>query len=99
MSTEAVILAYMKKLCQEHGILLFKISQRYSSGFPDVILIFQGQVWFIELKRPGAVATPLQLAIGDKIKAHGGNWACLNEKVAARAFIERLVTGADRLAE
>ncbi len=56
----------------------FKISDRFMTGFPDAVYIYQGETWFIEFKRPGEKPTPAQRATGSRITNQGGNWICLS---------------------
>ena len=70
---ENVIQKQIKKWCKDRSIYHRKITQRFSSGFPDTISIIDGRVYFIELKREGKNPTPLQASELAEIKQAGGN--------------------------
>lgn len=47
-------------------------------GFPDILVIWRGQVWTFEVKAPGGTPTPKQIATGQDIIAQGGKWAVVH---------------------
>lgn len=57
---------------KEAGCLTKKMSERFSSGFPDLIVIKEGNVCFIEIKAKGKKLTPLQNYTLKEIVEHGG---------------------------
>lgn len=87
---EGEVTKHARILCAKNGIGFFKMSDRYKSGWPDSVMIYNGETWFVELKRPNTPATPLQKAIGSKIISFGGKWICLSGKDQVTAFIARL---------
>ena len=44
-------------------------------GFPDIIVIWAGDVWTFEVKAPGNYPTDDQCEVGRMIRAQGGKWA------------------------
>lgn len=64
---EAKIVAY----CKAHDILCYKFSSPAHRGVPDRILIKNGKVLFLELKRPKGMPTALQTREIERIREHG----------------------------
>ena len=87
--TEAAVLKHFKKRAQKGRGLFYKISDRYMTGFPDLIYIVDANVFFIELKRPGENPTPAQAKHGLKIKAAGGNWICIDSIESVDRFFNQ----------
>jgi hypothetical protein len=44
-------------------------------GFPDILVIWRGQVWTFEVKARGRGLTDEQASVGESIIAQGGKWA------------------------
>jgi hypothetical protein len=44
-------------------------------GFPDIIVIWAGNVWTFEVKAPGNYPSDDQCEVGRMIRAQGGKWA------------------------
>lgn len=49
----------------------FKFSSPGSNGVPDRVVLFEGQVFFVELKKPGQKLRPLQKAMKRKFERLG----------------------------
>jgi len=58
-------------------------------GFPDILILSHGRVWFLEVKAHGGKASDAQIAVGDRILAQGGRWAVVHSLAAAQAVISR----------
>lgn len=54
------------------GIWLWKISDKFTSGIPDVLCIYNGRHIFFELKTPKGSTTKLQDFTIDQINKAGG---------------------------
>jgi hypothetical protein len=64
-----------KRLCawaKKCGILCYKVSTPANRGMPDRMFIFEGQVIFVELKRPGCKPTELQKYVINELNVKGG---------------------------
>lgn len=61
-----------------------------TAGMPDLLMLKNGRAVFLEVKRPGGKATPLQLARIDEIRRVGGAVA---EVVFSRQEAERILNG------
>ena len=85
---ERKVVAYAKS----KGVLCFKFASPGNRGVPDRILIKNGRVLFLELKRPGQQPTALQLHVIDQLLDAGvlATWAdsfdaakwCINDLCA-----------------
>jgi len=57
-------------------VWFYKVSDKFCSGLPDIIMCFNGHLVGLELKRPGAKPRPLQVLILEKIRKAGGFAMC-----------------------
>jgi len=52
---------YFTAQCKKYGLLTLKLHVRFARGWPDRIVAFEnGQVLWVELKRPGGKLSALQ---------------------------------------
>jgi hypothetical protein len=86
---ERSIEQYFKTLCERAGALTYKFTSPSNRSVPDRIVIFQGQVAFVELKRPGQRPTPLQSHTHQKMRAQGARVIVID----SREYAERWVRG------
>lgn len=78
---------YLAKRVKALGGLCWKWVSPGHSGVPDRIVVLpQGKVYFIELKRPGGVPTPLQRLTLAQLTALGCRATWLDSKEAVDAF-------------
>jgi hypothetical protein len=64
--------AVQKKIRLTHeadGWLVIKLIQTTMNGVPDLLLLRNGRVAFVEVKRKGSKSTPLQEYIQNKIRS------------------------------
>ncbi len=61
MVLESTIQARIIKWLKSEGYFVTKLIQTSTNGIPDLIAIRDGKTVFIEVKRPGRNAEPLQL--------------------------------------
>lgn len=74
------------------GLWFWKVSDRYTSGIPDIVGCYKGLFFAIELKIKGNSVTKIQQYTIDKVKKCEGNaFVChsLNEVKKCIAEIER----------
>ena len=69
--TEAQLETKLVTFCREHGLLTYKFASPSHRGVPDRIIMHDGRILFVELKRPGNKPTELQLREIERIKANG----------------------------
>jgi hypothetical protein len=72
------------KHCKGH---IFKWSSPGNRGVPDRIVFINGQVWFIELKRPGEERNIQQIVVGNIIKKFTPNYLVISTKENIDLFI------------
>lgn len=69
---ESAVEAAIVRYAREHGVYTRKFASPARRGVPDRIFLYQGQVLFMEVKRPGKKPTPLQEHELLEIRSHGG---------------------------
>lgn len=69
---------------------VWKISDRFYSGIPDLFIIHNGVHIFIELKRPGEKPTKIQIYTMNKINEAGGFALCVSSVGTAMQAIKIL---------
>ncbi|MBD5583994.1 MAG: VRR-NUC domain-containing protein [Clostridia bacterium] len=88
---EGKIEDYFLKKCKENGILCWKFTSASQNGVPDRILIYDGQVVFVELKAPGETPRPDQLAIHRMIRRHRAVVLVSDDNRTSDEIIDRLL--------
>ncbi|MHC1762471.1 MAG: VRR-NUC domain-containing protein [Negativicutes bacterium] len=58
-------------------------------GVPDRIVLYLGKVWFVEMKAPGRVATPLQRKVHDWFAWAGFPVAVLDSKESVQEWLSQ----------
>ena len=60
---------YFTQQCKKLGLLTLKLHVRFSRGWPDrIVPLNNGQVLWIELKRPGGKTSALQDQVHEKLR-------------------------------
>ena len=55
---------YFAAQCKKRGLMTLKLNVRYARGWPDRIVVLEdGHVLWVELKRPGGKLSPLQAKV------------------------------------
>ena len=73
------------------GGVCLKFTSPGNAGVPDRVVIHEGRVIFVELKRPGGEPRPLQIAVAKKMKNAGAFVYCISTKEQVRKFIDDLL--------
>ena len=87
MLKESDIERYLIKQSKSLGALCFKWTSPGVRGVPDRIVIYQGRVFFVELKAPGKKPRADQKLMIQKIEDQGGEVAVLSTKKEVDDFI------------
>lgn len=90
MPTEKTLQAkIVKTLKNEYGCLVYKFSSPSHRGVPDLVVIRQGVVTFLEVKHPNGKGrlSKLQEVTIDDINQHGGRVAVVHTLEAAVAAV------------
>lgn len=69
--SEKAIESRLKQRVTERGGLCFKFSSPGTIGVPDRIVILNGNIVFVELKRPGAKPRPSQIDVHRSMARRG----------------------------
>jgi hypothetical protein len=78
---------YLTNRVKKVGGYSYKWSSPANRGVPDRVVFVYGEVWFIEVKRPGGKLTPLQIALGSIILKFTKNYAVLHSKEEVKAWL------------
>lgn len=55
---------YFTAKCKKYGLLSLKLHVKFARGWPDrIVALENGEVLWVELKRPGGVLSPLQVKV------------------------------------
>lgn len=87
---EKEIEKYFFKKIEELGGLCYKFTSPSKRGVPDRIVIFNGLVVFVELKRPGEKLRILQLLIHTRMRERGAIVVTIDSKKEVDEFCEKL---------
>jgi len=69
--TERKIQSKIIKKLRSRGAIVVKMIVVSLGGFPDLLVIEDGRVYFIEVKRPGGKPTRRQKIVHERIKGKG----------------------------
>lgn len=73
--------AYFTKQCKKHGIMSLKLNVRFSRGWPDrIVPLENGEVLWVELKRPGGTVSPMQEKVHEQLQMRGHKVFVINSK-------------------
>lgn len=63
---------YFTTQCKKRKLMTLKLAVRFSRGWPDrLVLLPNGRILWVELKRPGGKTTPLQDKTHKEMLEHG----------------------------
>lgn len=79
--------AYLKRKVTARGGLCMKFVSPGLSGVPDRIVVLNGQIIFVEMKKPGGRPRPLQVRVINLLRNQG----CQVEVIDTKEQVERLV--------
>ena len=76
---------------KQAGGKAYKFNSEMNRGVSDRLIVFPGQVWFVEVKRPGGQLTALQKSfrtlIRDKLKL---NYFLVNDELTIEVFLNKV---------
>jgi hypothetical protein len=73
--------AYFSKQCKKAGHLTLKLNVHFARGWPDrIVALENGEVLWVELKRPGGKLSPLQLKVHNQLDKLGHFVHVINSK-------------------
>jgi hypothetical protein len=72
---------YFAAQCKKHGLLTLKLHVRFARGWPDrIVAIENGEVLWVELKRPGGKLSALQAKLHENLYKIGHKVYVLDSK-------------------
>lgn len=87
---ESVIEKYLCKEVKKIGGKAYKMDARTYAGIPDRIVLYRGQSYFVELKAPGKLPRPLQLAVHRELRNYGYDTLIIDSKEGVDKFIQEI---------
>lgn len=88
---ESVIEKYLLSQAKKHSILCYKFTSPGNAGVPDRIVIGNGIVVFVELKRPGGKTRALQDAVIKRMRRAGARVDIIDTKNGVDALIREIL--------
>jgi hypothetical protein len=96
MTLEKTIETRIRRICEDLGCVPVKFCQPGVIGAPDRLILCPGGVaLFLEVKRPGEVPTPHQLAYMGRLRAMGFRVRWTDRPHNVKAWIENALQGRD----
>ena len=93
MISEATVERAVTAWARGLGIMTIKLNVRGQRGTPDRLYMLSGKALFLEFKRPGARASPLQRYMINQLLANGFNAVVVDEVEQAKKLIGRYLMG------
>jgi hypothetical protein len=93
MKTEKQLQNYIKNTAKKNGIGFYKLECAGQTGFPDVLLAYNGHSLYIELKSPAGTGrlSPRQGIMLAKLTNQGLETYVIDNKIHADAIITGLI--------
>lgn len=86
---EASVEGYLVSECARLGFVVIKLNPRWLIGIPDRLVVLQGRVVFVELKRPvGGKLSVAQEMWKNRLTALGCEWHLLCTREEVDRFLE-----------
>lgn len=93
MQIEKDIEKHLKKQITKIGGLCYKFTSPGTRGVPDRIVIYKGETFFIEMKRPGGKLRKDQQKIAKQIEQQGVKVFVLDTKMSVDHFVLKMKVG------
>jgi hypothetical protein len=90
MKPEKAIEDYLKKRVREIGGKCIKMLPTFESGIPDRQILYRGRAVFVELKKEGKEARPLQVVYMQELNKHGFETRVIDTKEQVDELINAL---------
>lgn len=96
-TSEHTIENRLKTKLEKIGYMCSKWAGQSQNGVPDRIVIGYGNVYFVELKRPGGKPRAIQNAMHRKLKNHGADVRVISTPEEVDAFVQELADKKDAI--
>lgn len=92
MKTERALHLYFKRKCRFAGVAMYKVTCVGQTGFPDLMLIYDGWTEFVELKSPTGAGrlSERQKYMLNELNSHGASTHVISNAAGADALIADL---------
>lgn len=87
---EKDIEVYLWNKIKKLGGLYFKFISPGHAGVPDRLILYKGECWFVELKRPEGELRPLQKLVINQMKRHYDKIIVLKNKEEVDNFVTQI---------
>ena len=93
MKTEKQLQNYLKTQASSRRIMFDKLESKSRRGFPDIMLAYYGEVYFVELKSPAKTGklSPLQSQCLNDMRAHALNVDVIDSKEGVDELISEIM--------
>ena len=93
MKTEKQLHQYMRKECKQRGIGFYKLNCEGQTGFPDLMLVYDGWTILVELKSPSKTGrlSERQIYMIQKLRNLGAEVDVIDSKEGADTLITELI--------
>ena len=91
MRSEASLQAWFTRVLNSHGAYTQKLISASRRGFPDMLVIYQGDVWFVELKQENGHPSVFQDREINRLRTAGANALIVYGKQGCEDFIHYLL--------
>jgi len=95
---ERTIENYLRDKCKAMGFMCIKLNPSGLVGIPDRMVIGNGRVVFVELKRPGGKPRPSQLAVHARMRECGADVRVIDNHADSMALIAEIAANPKELA-
>lgn len=93
MKLEKSIEQDFKNAIKNVGGLAWKFVSPSQVGVPDRVVLYKGRAYFVELKRPKGILSPVQKLVFSIMKRHGFDVSVVRNQKDIEDFVERLKNG------
>lgn len=87
---ERTVESHLRTACREAGLLCLKYTSPARGGVPDRIVVADGKVVFVELKRPGQKPNRRQLETHAKMRRYGADVRVVDSVESVDELVDEL---------
>lgn len=87
---ERAIEQFLRKGIESLGGMCWKLTSPANRGVPDRLVIYMGQVIFVEVKSPIGRLSPLQVKTGQDLQRHGAQWRVIRSYEDVEVLLNEL---------
>lgn len=95
-AVQGQVMLYLRSKFRGKPAFYWKASDKYIGGIPDIVGVYRGQPWAIELKVPGGRVSSLQQATLIQMREAGYSVTIAYGRPEVISFIEALIEEVDK---